>query len=340
MTGEAAAVPADGRPTVSVVMGVFNGAKYVETALTSVLRQEGVDFELVVVDDGSVDGTPDILRRAASRDTRVRVITQPNTGLTSALVAGCEAARGRLIARQDADDISLPGRLAAQAGRLDAEPELSLVSCWGYLVGPEGEVLLEERRATAAADATAELLEARRGPAGHGSAMFRAADYRAAGGYRREFRYAQDWDLWFRLMQRGRFACVPERLYALRVWGGSITAARRRQQERLFELARLCHDERGRGGAEAGALLEAERVSAEAMAGRGPSTEEISYFIGKCLLDRGDRRSRRYLLRRARKAPWDVRAWAATLWSLVRAHGDGETLRVPDLGVPEAGVSG
>ena len=106
-------------PEVSIVMSVYNGACYLRAAVESVLDQQGVSFEFVVVDDGSTDESGAILDEYATRDPRLRVIHQQNTGLTQALIRGCSEARGEFIARQDADDVSLPGRLA---GGLDAGP--------------------------------------------------------------------------------------------------------------------------------------------------------------------------------------------------------------------------
>ena len=99
---------------ISVVMSVCNGSDLLAKAVNSILSQEGVSLELIVVNDGSIDGScATILDEYARRDPRVRVIHQENTGLTRALIRGCAAARGQFIARQDSDDISLPGRLAS-----------------------------------------------------------------------------------------------------------------------------------------------------------------------------------------------------------------------------------
>src|SRR4051812_12365063 len=117
-----------GGPVVSVVTSVHNGAAYLRDSLHSVLDQEGVAFEVIALDDGSTDGTPDILRQLAAGG-RLRVISQENQGLTRALHTGCLAARGEFIARHDADDRSLPGRLAKQAALLRADPSLSMASC-------------------------------------------------------------------------------------------------------------------------------------------------------------------------------------------------------------------
>ena len=95
-------------PEVSVVMSVYNGASNLAATMDSILSQEGVELEFIVVNDGSTDETGEILDDYARRDDRVRVIHQENTGLTRALIRGCAAATGEFIARQDAGDVSLP----------------------------------------------------------------------------------------------------------------------------------------------------------------------------------------------------------------------------------------
>ena len=92
-------------------MSVYNGASNLAATMDSILSQEGVEFEFIVVNDGSTDATGEILDDYARRDNRVRVIHQENTGLTRALIRGCAAASGEFIARQDAGDVSLRGKI-------------------------------------------------------------------------------------------------------------------------------------------------------------------------------------------------------------------------------------
>jgi glycosyltransferase involved in cell wall biosynthesis len=313
-------------PTISVVTSVFNGERYLGPSLDSVLSQQGVDFELIVIDDGSTDESPQFLNDLALRDGRVRVLHQSNRGLTEALARGCAASRGRYIARHDGDDLSLPGRLQRQWRLLENDPGLSLVSCWGRAIGPCDEALFEISRPDDPVRATEELIEKEIGPAGHGSVMFRADLYRRVGGYRAAFRVAQDWDLWLRLIEHGRIAFVPEALYAYRVEEGSISARRRDQQVRLLEVARRCYAARRRGGAEGPLLAEAERVSSELRRGNGATGLGNSYFIGKCLLDRRDRRALPYLVRSLRRRPWHWRSWAALLLASLRCRATGEPI--------------
>src|SRR5512134_3441174 len=113
-------------PEISVVMGVCNAGERLAATIESVRSQEGVDLELVIVDDGSTDGSAAIIAGCAAADPRIRAIRQPNRGLTAALIAGCAASRAGLIARQDAGDLSLPGRLRAQREHLEAHGDTVL----------------------------------------------------------------------------------------------------------------------------------------------------------------------------------------------------------------------
>lgn len=127
------------RPLVSVVMTAFNAGAYIERSIASILGQSLKDLELIVVDDGSTDETWEVVQVASAGDARiVGVQLERNTGVVAALNVGLGRARGRLIARQDADDWSHPERLAAQVEYLDAHPDVGLVGMRAALVDDEG----------------------------------------------------------------------------------------------------------------------------------------------------------------------------------------------------------
>src|SRR5258708_724619 len=215
---------------ISVVMSVYNGAPTLGATLDSILGQTERDFECIVVDDGSTDATPDILAAYAARDPRIRVIGQPNTGLTRALIAGCADARGLYIARHDAGDLSDPRRFEIQKRALDADPEIVFVSGATLFAGPELEPLQVNRGSGAALEPAFiidlsmphALIE---GPTHHGAVMFRRDAYERAGGYRAAFYYGQDYDLWYRLAELGKFLYIDEVLYTARITPDSITGA-------------------------------------------------------------------------------------------------------------------
>ena len=279
-------------------------------SLQSILDQQGVDFEFLVIDDGSTDATPAILAEFLQRDSRLRVFRQENQGLTFALVRGCGEARGPFIARHDADDLSLPGRLSLQAELLQKEPRLAMLSCWTRTIGPEDELLLETSRPTDYEECTRLLTGSGVGPY-HGSVMFRNSDYHRVGGYRPAFRFTQDWDLWLRLVDVGLLGYVSTNLYAFRIRDASISTHRRGQQTRLHVLARQCWSARRAGQSEQPWLDEVARVCRERPPVNRRGSAESAYFIGKCLLDRRDRRALPYLHRSVRRDPWRWRHWAA-----------------------------
>jgi glycosyltransferase involved in cell wall biosynthesis len=295
------------------VVSVYNGDRYLLGSLQSVLDQQEVDLELVVVNDGSTDRSPQVLTELAARDPRVRVLHQENQGLTRALIRGCAAARGEFIARHDADDLSYSGRFARQLRLLQSDPQLSMVSVRGRALGPEDEELFTITRPADKEEATRLLLGGRLGPPAHGSVMFRAEQYRRVGGYRVVFNYAEDWDLWLRLVEVGHLAYVPEVLYAFRVQEYSISALRREQQFLLLDCALRCYRARAQHLSEEPGLQEAARLTALPLPSRRVQRLGNTYFIGKCLLDRRDARALGYLKRSVRQSPWHVRGWVALL---------------------------
>ena len=193
-------------PLISVVLPVRNGAPTLGRALESIRRQSLASWELVAVDDGSTDGTGDLLAAAARADARIRVVRQPARGLVAALNAGLVAARGSWVARMDADDESHPERLARQAGCLEARPELGLVSCLVEFGG--------DRAANAGYALHVDWLNGLRdsgeialnrfvqSPVAHPSVMFRRDLVARHGGYR-EGDFPEDYELWLRWLDAG-----------------------------------------------------------------------------------------------------------------------------------------
>jgi glycosyltransferase involved in cell wall biosynthesis len=216
----------------SVVMSVYNGAAYLRKTIESILSQAGVDFEIIIMNDGSTDNSGDILREYAERDKRVRVIHQENTGLTQALIKGCQLASGEYIARQDVGDRSLPGRLTAQLAVLRQNPHAVMTACGTRFYDIEGNHLFDAVHADDKLDRTLRAVNERqlRGPSHHGAVMFRRDAYEQAGGYRLPFYVAQDLDLWTRLVEHGVCIASPEILYEATWAPGSVSHLRRKQQ--------------------------------------------------------------------------------------------------------------
>jgi glycosyltransferase involved in cell wall biosynthesis len=304
-------------PQISVVMGVHNGASHLAPTLDSIIAQKDADFELIVVDDGSMDATPTLLNQYARADRRVRVLRQDHAGLTRALIRGCDSANGALIARHDAGDVSKPMRLATQK-RLFDNREVALVSCWTQYTGPEGEPMYVHKgngRAHEPMQMLSPAGEALDGPGSHGSVMFRADAYRRAGGYRAEFYFGQDWDLWYRIATFGKFQMVPEALYILRVTAGSISSQNREEQQTLAALSREAAVRRAGGGDDSEILERAARVRPVSRSASRQRTAAGLYFIGECLRRNGDRRARKYLRNAVAADPLLLRAWIKLLIS-------------------------
>ena len=293
-------------PDVSVVMSVYNGAARVRESIDSVLRQEGVEFELIIVDDGSTDGSGEILEAYAAFDRRVRVVTQENQGLTRALIRGCAAAKGRCIARQDAGDLSLPGRLVKQLECVSQNPDSAFVSCGTRFVGPKEEHLYDVKPQAAEAMTRLLTLELRdlAGPSHHGSTMFRRHDYERVGGYRPDFYFAQDLDLWIRLAETGTHHVMPEILYQASLDVVSISSLQRKAQIETTKIILESAALRRRGRSEAPALAKAALIKPRAK-GRSDRLQRARslYFIGTCLNARSDPQARSYFRQALRAFP-------------------------------------
>ena len=191
-------------PRLTVLCSVYNGARFLPLALQSVWAQDYSDFELILIDDGSTDETVRIIDGAAARDERVVVIRHKNQGLTRSLNVGLKRARGEYVARQDADDVSLPGRFSAQVRFLDRHPDTVVVGCHYLRINESGTVLGRAHVPTTDLGLRLRLLEANAIP--HSGATFRRREVLEAGGYDEDFSVAQDYDLWCRLALAGRLA--------------------------------------------------------------------------------------------------------------------------------------
>ena len=302
-------------PQVSVVMSVYNGMENLPETLDSVLSQAGCDLELIVVDDGSTDGSERILDEYAARDRRVRVIHQQNTGLTRALIRGCAEAQGEFIARQDSGDISLPGRLERQCDFLRSNPDAVMAACAVRFSGPLHEPLYEIAKPMAQLDAGLRRLDVRTlsGPPHHGGTMFHRSAYRQAGGYRLPFTVAQDIDLWLRMAEIGQCLGMPEVLYQARLEAGSISSRRRDEQFSLGGLAVACALRR-RDGLDEQTLLDAHvSEAAESKAVNRREKARFHYFIASCLREHDRVAANRYYRRALRDNPLHLKA----LWRCI-----------------------
>lgn len=306
-------------PQVSVVMSVYNGAEYLEATLESILSQEGCEFEFIVVNDGSIDASVRILDHWSVRDSRLRLIHQENTGLTKALIRGCTQARGQFIARQDVGDLSLPGRLAKQREILLCHPQAAMATCGYRFVGPQGEHLGDVLPKHEPMDWTSILLEGEEtllyGPH-HGTVMFRKSAYLAANGYREEFYYAQDLDIWTRMARFGGIEYTRETLYQVTFVHSSISARFAEQQRQLRRIIATATQRRQRSESEDDLLKSAAVIRGCRESGIF-SPVPADYFIGSCLFALGNPKARYYFWRVLRCKPFMLKTWGKLLYSFL-----------------------
>jgi glycosyltransferase involved in cell wall biosynthesis len=215
-------------PRITVLMPVRNGAQYLEAACASVLTQADAAFEFLIVDDGSSDATPEILRRLSASDERVRVIRQPGKGIVAALNKGLHEAHAPLIARMDADDLSLPGRFARQVACLDAKPNVAVLGTGWRGIDAFGVEQQAIEPLTSTDAIRAELRH--RNCLAHSSVMLRRELVLRHGLYRRALTGAEDYDLWLRLSEHYDVENLPEPLIALRQHPHQVTRLRLEQR--------------------------------------------------------------------------------------------------------------
>lgn len=214
-------------PRVSVLLPVFNARPFLDECLRSLTQQTHDDFEVVAVDDGSTDGSREILESWSELDARIRVLRRPHLGHLAALNAGLETCGGELIARMDADDVSHRDRLRLQVAAFDAQPALSVVSC-KVKHFPEAEVAEGFRAYEEWLNGllSHELIMRDRfieSPIPHPTAMVRSTTFREAGGYH-DHGWPEDYDLWLRLAHAGKqFRKVPQTLYYWRQHNARLT---------------------------------------------------------------------------------------------------------------------
>jgi glycosyltransferase involved in cell wall biosynthesis len=196
-------------PRLSVLLPVYNAAESVARAVESILGQSFVDFEVIIVDDGSTDGSGEILRQF--QDPRVRLSSRENRGLAESLNEALSSARGEFVARQDADDVSEPNRFQRQIDYLDRHPAVGLVGTNYVLVDEHGTEMLTTNLFTHPDDLkVAQVLS---NQFCHGSVMFRRTLIDDVGEYDPAVGHVEDYDLFARMSHATEVANLPEPLY-------------------------------------------------------------------------------------------------------------------------------
>jgi len=195
-------------PKISVLMSVFNGERFLREAIDSIRHQTFSDFEFIILDDNSRDKTRQILEEYAAKDQRISVIrNERNLGLTRSLNKGLKFCCGKYIARQDADDVSLPDRLANQFEYLENHPEVGVVGTWVAIINENG--IQDFIRKYPTSPAMVKWSMYFKNPLAHSSVLIRRSLLEETA-YRSEVSYSQDYDLWARLSEKTELANIPQ----------------------------------------------------------------------------------------------------------------------------------
>ncbi len=247
-------------PHITVLLAVYDTPPaLLKPAVESICRQSWEDFELLILDDGSrSDATLDCLRELAKNDSRIRLLREPHRGLTATLNRGVALARGKWIARQDADDWSEPCRLSRQAAWLASNPAAILCGSNAFLHREDASLLWPTRLPLTGEEIARTFWSGN--PFVHGSVMFASEAARGIGGYREEFPCSQDYDFFWRMSERGVAVNLAEPLYHYRYTSGSVSARRAFDQARSHRAAQILSTARRGGGSQtvAQALQEAD----------------------------------------------------------------------------------
>ncbi len=222
------------KPLISVLICVYNGERFIRETLESIYNQRFQDFEVIIVDDCSSDSTPEILREM--KDARTFIYrNSENLGPCKSANIGLGLCRGEYIVRSDADDISVSDRFEKQLKVLQQQPELVAVGSWVQWIDEKGEELNTWKPVTEPEQIHNRLMISN--AVAHGSSMIRMAALKQIMGYDESYKYSLDYDLWLRLSEVGGLRNIPEPLYKLRSWGGSISASKSQEQDRLAKKA-------------------------------------------------------------------------------------------------------
>ena len=210
---------------VSAVVPVYRGEGTLQVALCSLLNQEVEDLETIILDDGSPDNSRKIANQVAAQqaDKTILILSHPNRGLAATLNRGISHAKGGYLARQDQDDIVLPGRLAKQMAFLDAYPDIAMVGTWAQIY--QGDVPSQRYHRHPANNDALQLELMFDNPFVHSSMMIRTTVLRELGGYSEDKtrQPPEDYELWSRIARQHRVANLPEVLTIYREFPGSMS---------------------------------------------------------------------------------------------------------------------
>jgi glycosyltransferase involved in cell wall biosynthesis len=215
-------MPASHAPEITVLMSCYNASRWLSEAIESVLTQTFKDFEFIIIDDGSGDDTWSIIQDYRGKDDRIVAISKKNTGLADSLNVGIEAAKGKWIARIDADDICMPTRLEEQTKFVKNNPEVVLLGTGFIEIDEYGSIIKRHRYPSSHLKLVRHLERSKRFFP-HSSAFYRVDVVKQVGAYNSRLRRAEDLRLWLELSLLGKIACLPKALVMVRKHSGQIS---------------------------------------------------------------------------------------------------------------------
>jgi glycosyltransferase involved in cell wall biosynthesis len=230
-------------PKISVVMSVYNGEKYLAEAINSILQQTYSDFEFIIIDDGSTDGSLKIIRQFVRDESRIVLISRENKGLVKSLNEGIRLSKGEYIARMDADDISMPNRFEKQVKLMERE-ELHVCGCHFYVVDENNRY--KSTRILSTSSVLNKFILCRTVPFAHGSVMIRKEFIvinRLLYGMTNYYK-AEDYALWLEFNNKGaRISNVNDFLFKYRDLDGSLSK-QKMNSEHAYALSKIYCKER------------------------------------------------------------------------------------------------
>lgn len=216
-------------PEVSVLMPVLNGQKYINECIKSILTQSFKNFEFIIINDGSTDKTEKIIKQWIKKDGRIKLINNKKSiGITKSLNKGLKIAKGKYIARQDADDVSLPERFEKQIKFLKARPEVKVLGTFAYITDKKGKILRKEAMPISCKEIKKTFSQ--KNPFFHPSVMMEKKFIKKLGGYDEKFAVFQDYDLWHRALKKGIGENLPQFLIKRRIHSSMVSIKKRQEQ--------------------------------------------------------------------------------------------------------------
>lgn len=280
------------QPALSVLLPVYNCEPYLSAAISSILDQTEPRFEFIIIDDGSTDASPEIARAFAARDARIRFYCDGvNRGVSARLNQGLSLAQADIIARMDADDISLPERFSRQLDFLQEHPDAVLVGARVIVIDPDGDELREMGDAFTHDEIDSGLMNAGGQLIYHPAVCYRKDIALSIGGYSSDYRGVEDLDFFLKMAERGRVENLREPLLFYREHFNRVGYRMRVEQARAI-----------------GAVIAAARAR-RGLRGDGPELNNVAILSAPMSRAAAHRKWGWWALQSGRKAAARKHAW-------------------------------